>query len=188
MVPESVRGRRRCVPQGRRAAIRGGGKGLRTNEVKARKTVGAGISPSASLSDQEPVTAAISEEHRALPTLILTAPFAAPGGASVPEPRRSIPRGISGAPSKGFTGLHGCIGPPSALARFKRPRRSRPRLPASSSFGKPAFHRAVRASSAPRGLPPCGGAIRGRLRCLDPMPANRRWKPPTPCGYSGYRA
>src|SRR5690606_28336023 len=38
------------------------------------ETVGAGISPSASLSDQEPVKATTFEEYRAIPALILTAP------------------------------------------------------------------------------------------------------------------
>jgi hypothetical protein len=82
-----------------------------------------------------------------------------PEATSVLEPHRPNPRGFCTVRHRRtFPAFMALIGPPSALARFKRPRRSRLRLPA----GKPAFRRAVRASSVPRG--------RFVLRRGDPWP------------------
>jgi hypothetical protein len=102
-----------------------------------------------------------------------------PEATSVLEPHRPNPRGFcTMRHRRTFPAFMALIGPPSALARFKRPRRSRLQLPAS----KPAFRRAVRASSVRVVVSSCDGAIRGRLRWMYPMRAIRLWEPPMACG------
>ncbi|RUU17395.1 hypothetical protein ENZ76_18005 [Mesorhizobium sp. M7A.F.Ca.CA.002.10.1.1] len=129
----------------------------------AKKTVGAGISPSASLSDQDTVAAATSVKSSRLAGLDFDGPASPPPESSVRSgPRRSPPlRALPCAPSKVFAVLHGSIGPPSALARFPRPRRSRLRPSKQASL---LSLRAVRASGNPPFTSPFGLMIGSRLR------------------------
>ncbi|WP_292295723.1 hypothetical protein, partial [Mesorhizobium sp.] len=86
-----------------------------------QKTVGAGIAPSASLSDQEPVTAATSVKSSRQAGLDFDGPASRhPKAASVPDHADLHPCGLCRRTIEGFTRLHGSIGPPSAFARFPR--------------------------------------------------------------------